>query len=66
MTNLTYEGICPTGTAAVVWAESRREAAVILNLELTEQGINGFVEESEMLPFPDMGETCRILNNGDY
>ena len=62
-TNTTFKGYYPVGTAAVVHARSRKEAAERLNAELVQIGLPGDVKPEDMLLFR-IG--VRILCNGNY
>jgi len=64
-TNNTFKGFEPTGTAAVVHADSKIAAAQKLNTYLKEIGLNGNVEAKHMVPFTTL-EHVRILADGDY
>lgn len=60
-----FTGFYPIGTAAVVSARSRPEAAAQLNQELIRIGLEGNVKPESMIPFSGQGQV-RILRDGNY
>lgn len=61
-----FEGFYPTGTAAIVSAKTREDAARILQNSLDEYGLNQKIETHQMILFDDsFGEVC-IMCDGDY
>jgi len=63
--NNKFEGHWPVGTAAVVIAETEKDAAEYLSLFLRESGLpDAEPEDMELMPFED-GEV-RILADGNY
>lgn len=65
-TNDQFKGHYPTGTAAVVRANSPQEAADMLNVVLREQhNLSGDAKPEDMIEFTD-NTIVRILNDGDY
>jgi hypothetical protein len=63
----TFTGHWPVGTAAVVHAETKEQAAEILNDELHERGLPGDAKPEDMRPFPDLPvPQIRILCDGNY
>jgi hypothetical protein len=64
-TNNTFTGHYPVGTAAVVRAENKVEAAKLLNAELKRLGLPAKVPSSEMIEFA-IEEHVSILCDGDY
>jgi len=54
-------------TAAVVYAESRKAAACLLNIELRALELPGDAKEEDMIAFPknDKAPEARILSEGD-
>lgn len=62
----SFEGHWPVGTAAVVWASTPGEAAILLNAQLTSQGLPGKVEPAHMIEFHAGGNPVRVLCDGDY
>jgi len=65
-TNNKFTGHYPTGTAAVVCANSAQDAAEFLNIELREQGLIGDAEAKDMVRITDAAESVRILCDGNY
>ena len=62
-TNTKFEGHWPVGTAAIVEADRREEAAYLLSRELAEQGLPQSVDVADMIPFTG---GVQILCDGDY
>ncbi len=66
-TNTTFTGHYPVGTAAIVRASDRTEAALKLNIVLQEHGLKGDALPEDMIPFlGTQDQQVRILNNGNY
>ena len=66
-TNTTFTGHWPVGSAAVVRAKNRHDAAELLNDVLREHGLPGDVDGKDMMEFPiSEGEEVRVLCDGDY
>lgn len=64
-TNNKFEGHWPVGTAAVVIAETAKDACEYLNIELKKEGLrDANIEDMEELP--QVEATIRILNDGAY
>jgi len=63
-----FSGHYPVGTAAVVIAETREEAAEDLNHKLKSQhSLPGDAKPEDMIEFPsDCRESVRILCDGNY
>lgn len=61
-----FTGHYPVGVAAVVEASDEIEAAVLLNMELRERGLNGDAAPVNMIPFPFPKERVRVIADGDY
>lgn len=62
-TNNTFKGRWPVPTAAVVIADSRGEAAILLEDMLRSIGLEQRVEPQEM---DEMTSGVAILSDGDY
>lgn len=62
-TNKSFKGHWPVPTAAVVIADSRGEAAILLEDMLRSVGLEQRVEPQEM---DEMTSGVAILSNGDY
>lgn len=62
-TNKTFNGFYPVGTAAVVIADSRGEAALLLEDMLRSIGLEQAVEPQEM---DELTSGVAILNDGNY
>lgn len=66
-TNTTFKGMYPTGTAAVVVADTNVDAAALLNLELKELGLEGSkVRPEDMVMVQTYQPKAIILCDGDY
>jgi len=71
-TNNRFTGFYPVGTAAVVRAESKEDAAELLNVELKACGLPADAKPEDMVLFADWSELVewsdgvRILCVGDY
>lgn len=66
-TTTEFTGHYPVGTAALVVAEDRQQAAEVLNRQLQGLGLPGDASPDSMVPVI-VGEAAfaRILCNGDY
>ena len=62
-TNTKFKGHWPVGTAAIVEADRREEAAILLSRKLAEQGLPQPVDVDDMIPFTG---GVQILCDGDY
>jgi hypothetical protein len=60
-----FTGHYPVGTAAVVAAKDRAQAASRLNAELKKAGLPGDRTAKDLIPFT-VAETVRILCDGNY
>ena len=65
-TNKEFTGWYPVGTAAVVVAESKEEAASRLNSALVSKGLEPSAKSEDMDFLPQGVGYCRILNDGNY
>lgn len=65
-TNTTFEGHYPVGSAAVVVARNKSEAADWLNTDLVERGLNGNVKPEDMHELPTDRKCSVVLCDGDY
>lgn len=66
-TNTTFEGYWPVGAAAVVRAESLEKATSLLNEKLNTMGLEGDVQEWQMVCISDATEDgVMILCDGNY
>jgi len=62
-----FTGHYPVGAAAIVSANTPKEAADLLNVALIKQGLPGDAEATDMIPFPDHHtEVVRVLVDGSY
>ncbi len=62
-TNNTFKGRWPVPTAAVVYADSAGDAAMILEAMLDSAGLTQHVPSSDMIELTSSGV---ILSDGDY
>lgn len=64
-TNNRFQGHWPVGTAAVVCAETKEEAAEYLNIALKKEGL-GPVDVADMSEFHVFDGEVRVLCDGNY
>lgn len=63
----SFKGHWPVGTAAVVCADSREDAAQKLSAALIGMGLDGKITALDMIQFPlHERDTVRILCDGNY
>jgi len=60
-----FDGYYPVGTAAVVIAGCKEEAAVLLELSLKECGLSQIIDPNTLVPI-DVEVPVRILCDGNY
>lgn len=65
-TNNQFEGRWPVGTAAVVVADSKEQAAKILEAVLKTMRLEQKVKPDHMTQVDLNSHDCIILNDGDY
>jgi hypothetical protein len=61
-----FNGFYPVGTAAIIMARGRKEAAKLLSAELIKIGLDGDVTEEEMCLIDTEHLGVYILLDGDY
>lgn len=65
-TNTQFEGHWPVGVAAVVVADTRGQAAEMLNQQLTKRGLSPSATADQFDPLPTHTPLVAILRDGDY
>lgn len=65
-TNTQFEGHWPVGVAAVVIADTRGQAAQMLNQALLSRGLSATAKEDQFDPLPTNKPLVVILRDGDY
>ena len=65
-TNTSFKGHYPVGTAAVVVAKDKKEAARLLSIELSKIGLVQGVASEDMEKVTTTKPAVMVLNDGDY
>lgn len=63
--NIKFDGIYPVGSAAIVVAGSKEEAAMMLQFKLKDIGLEQCVNPNDMYEIP-ISKHVDILVDGDY
>lgn len=68
-----FRGICPTGTCALVWAESEKQAFTLLRMEiqktpeLAAMNVDLTIDNVTLRELtPERAPSAEIILNGDY
>lgn len=64
--NNTFKGHWPVGTSAIVVATSAEQAAIVLEQELEQHGLEQEIPVEEMIEIPTHTTYVEVLQNGDY
>lgn len=64
--NTSFQGHWPVGTSAVIVAESKQEAATLLEAELARIGLSQKVDWQTMKELSTTAPGALILQDGDY
>jgi len=64
--NKSFEGYYPVGTAAVIIADSAKDAVIMLNEQLTDASLPASARLEDMIEVPFIEGTVAILNDGNY